>query len=726
MHGFENTGGYMQSITHELNEAQEKAVTLPLTNTLVLAGAGSGKTRVLVHRMAWLIAKEGIRLEQILAVTFTNKAANEMRERLSPLIDAPKHRLWVGTFHGIAHRILRRYYEKAGLPESFQILDSDDQLRLIKRTIKALNIDEEHWPPKKVQWFINGKKDEGIRADKVEDYGELYTRTLKQIYQAYDEALKRGGLLDFAELLLRVHELFLQDKALLSHFQHQFKVILIDEFQDTNTIQYAWMRLLASGGATIMAVGDDDQSIYGWRGAKIENIQRFSRDFKNTEVIRLEQNYRSTQNILQAANALIDNNAKRMGKTLWTAGEEGSPISLYCAFNEMDEARFICERVMRLKADEHFSLRECAILYRSNAQSRVLEEMLLRQGIPYRIYGGFRFFERAEIKDVLAYLRLVSNSYDDAAFERVVNLPTRGIGDRTLTVLRSYSRDNNVSLWQAATSLLDEKAFSNRAHQALSGFLNLIEQLKMNTASLSLDETVRHVITHSGLWAHYSQSKSEKATSKLENMEELVTAAKEFSQEERDIAANLSEFLNHASLEAGEGEASIDEDAIQLMTLHSAKGLEFPIVFIAGLEEGVFPSYQSVDEPGRLEEERRLCYVGITRARQHLYLTYAEVRRLYGREEYHRPSRFIRELPQSVIEEVRLSAKAPIVKRAPFKRIPLEKEAKGFTLGQSVSHKTFGEGTVLAFEGSGESQRVQVRFPRVGSKWLVLKYAQLQ
>ncbi len=709
----------------DLNEAQQQAVTLPLVNALVLAGAGSGKTRVLVQRMAWLIANNGLSPNDILAVTFTNKAAKEMRERLEPLIHLPMRALWVGTFHGIAHRILRAHYQKAGLPESFQILDSDDQLRLIKRTMRTLNIDEDHWPPKKVQWFINGKKDEGIRAHHIDDAGDLYTKTLKTIYEAYDETLKRSGLLDFAELLLRAHELFLNDAELLSQYQNRFKVILIDEFQDTNTIQYAWMRLLAGGGATVMAVGDDDQSIYGWRGAKIENIQRFSRDFANTQVIRLEQNYRSTGNILQAANALIDNNDKRMGKNLWTDGDSGEPISLYCAFNEVDEARFIAERVLNLRNDEHYSYADFAILYRSNAQSRVLEEMLIKQSIPYRIYGGFRFFERAEIKDVLAYLRLVCNADDDAAFERVVNLPTRGIGDRTLNMLRAHARDNALSLWQASRALIDEKVFPARAHNALAGFLNLIETLKMNTASVTLDEVVRHVITHSGLWAHYSKNKNEKATSKLENMEELVTAAKQFSMEEHNSDISLSAFLNHASLEAGEGEANSEEEAISLMTLHAAKGLEFPVVFIAGLEEGLFPSYQSVDEPGRLEEERRLCYVGVTRARKKLFLTYAEVRRLYGREEYHRPSRFLREMPQEVLEEIRLSQKAPVVKKSPFRQKIKETQACGLSLGQAVTHKTFGEGTVLAFEGCGESQRVQVKFPRVGSKWLVMKYAQL-
>lgn len=711
----------------DLNAEQQKAVSLPLVNALVLAGAGSGKTRVLVHRMAWLIEKENIRPEEMLAVTFTNKAAGEMRERLAPLIGVPVRHLWVGTFHGIANRLLRRHYQRAGLPESFQILDSEDQLRLIKRTMKNLNIDEENWPPKKVQWFINGKKDEGIRANHIHTHGDPYTDTLIKIYLAYDDVLKRSGLLDFAELLLRAHELLLNDPELLAHYQARMKVILIDEFQDTNTIQYAFIRLIAGGGATLMAVGDDDQSIYGWRGAKIENIKRFTRDFPGTETVRLEQNYRSTGNILLAANALIDNNSSRMGKTLWTADEDGAPIYLYAAFNEIDEARYITERMLHLREEDHISFKEMAVLYRSNAQSRVLEEMLIKMQIPYRIYGGFRFFERAEIKDVLAYLRLMENADDDSAFERVVNFPTRGIGERTLEIVRQKARGNEQSLMQAATTILEESGLAARAHQALSGFMLLIETMKEQGVGQDLGELIRMVLQQSGLQAHHKQSHHEKAKSRLENMEELITAAKQFAREDSDEEATLCTFLTHASLEAGEGEADDDDDAVQLMTLHSAKGLEFPIVFIAGLEEGIFPSYQSVDEIGRLEEERRLCYVGVTRARVKLFLSYAEVRRLYGREEYHRPSRFLRELPQEVMEEVRLSAKAPVVRKTAFaNKIVKETTGGGLNLGQSVAHKTFGEGTVLAFEGQGEGLRVQVKFPRHGSKWLVMKYASLE
>lgn len=710
-----------------LNTPQQEAVTLPLCHALILAGAGSGKTRVLVERIAWLIQHMDIQPHAILAVTFTNKAAGEMKSRLADLLHMSVEALWVGTFHGIAHRLLRRHYEEADLPQAFQILDSDDQLRMVKRVCRAMGLDEDKWPPKKIQWFINAKKDEGLRAKHIETHQDPYLITMKKVYEAYEIACHRAGVVDFAELLLKAHEVLLHNPDLLSHYQHRFKAILIDEFQDTNTIQYAWIRLLAGHDIPVMVVGDDDQSIYGWRGAKIENIQRFEKDFKKTKVIRLEQNYRSTETILEAANALIGNNAQRMGKALWTEDKSGEPIHLYAAFNEVDEARFVVDRIKQL-LDTDYTANDIAILYRSNAQSRVIEEMCLKASLPYRIYGGFRFFERAEIKDVLSYCRLIAQQDDDMAFERVVNFPTRGIGDKTLEQVRELARTESHSLWEASQRILSADGLTQRAKNALQSFLDLIQRLKEETSTLPLDELVNHVITHSGLWAHHTQSKNEKAQSRSENLKELVSAAKQFELEKdslHDIGL-LNAFLSHASLEAGDTQASADEDSIHLMTLHAAKGLEFPVVFMVGMEEGLFPSRQTLDELDRLEEERRLCYVGITRARKVLYLTYAEVRRLYGREEYHRPSRFVRELPQALLEEVRMKGATPVMKSASFSSpIVQEESADGLSLGQVVRHQKFGEGVVLNFEGSGGHRRVQVNFKQVGVKWLVMQYANL-
>lgn len=716
-----------QTQASQLNEPQQEAVKLPLCNALILAGAGSGKTRVLVERMAWLIQKENLSPQSILAVTFTNKAAGEMKSRLQALLDTPVQHLWVGTFHGIAHRLLRRHYVEANLPEAFQILDSDDQLRMVKRVCRSLELDEDKWQPKKVQWFINGKKDEGLRAAHIDCLHDMYLETMKKVYLAYEEACQRAGVVDFAELLLKAHEILLHNPGLLSHYQHRFEAILIDEFQDTNTIQYAWIRLLAGPNIPVMVVGDDDQSIYGWRGAKIENIQRFERDFVNTKTIRLEQNYRSSATILKAANALIDNNTSRMGKALWTTDKEGDPIRLYAAFNEVDEARFIIDRIKQLLED-NYTPADIAILYRSNAQSRVLEEMCLKMGVPYRIYGGFRFFERAEIKDVLSYCHLIAEPNNDMAFERVVNLPTRGIGDKTLEIVRILAREQSISLWQAAKNVIADDGLTSRAKTALNSFLELIAALTEQTASVHLEELVNHVITHSGLWAHHTQSKNEKAQSRMENLKELVSAAKQFELEKEELSGIelLNLFLAHASLEAGETQASEDEVSIHLMTMHAAKGLEFPIVFISGMEEGLFPSRRAIEDLNGLEEERRLCYVGITRAREKLFLTYAEVRRLYGREEYHRASRFLRELPQSLIEEVRMKGRTSVVKpvHRPTQSIR-ETEVDGLKLGQVVKHKKFGEGTVLNFEGSGQHRRVQVKFRNDGVKWLVTQYANL-
>ncbi|UUE57422.1 DNA helicase II [Pectobacterium aroidearum] len=709
-----------------LNDKQRDAVAAPRSNLLVLAGAGSGKTRVLVHRIAWLLSVENCSPYSIMAVTFTNKAAAEMRHRIDHLIGTSQGGMWIGTFHGLAHRLLRAHHMDANLPQDFQILDSEDQLRLLKRLIRALNLDEKQWPPRQAMWFINGKKDEGLRPQHIESYGNPIEQTWQRVYQAYQEACDRAGLVDFAELLLRAHELWLNKPHVLNHYRERFTNILVDEFQDTNRIQYAWIRMLAGDSAKVMIVGDDDQSIYGWRGAQVENIQLFLKDFAGAETIRLEQNYRSTSNILKAANALIAHNGGRLGKNLWTDGVEGEPISLYCAFNELDEARYVVNRIKTWQ-ENGGALKDNAILYRSNAQSRVLEEALLQQSMPYRIYGGMRFFERQEIKDALSYLRLIANRNDDAAFERVVNTPTRGIGDRTLDVVRQTSRDRQLTLWQATRALLQEKVLAGRAAASLQRFIELIDVLAYETSELPLHVQTDRVIKDSGLWSMYEQEKGEKGQARVENLEELVTATRQFSyQEEDQDLMPLQAFLSHAALEAGEGQADANQDAVQLMTLHSAKGLEFPQVFIVGMEEGMFPSQMSLDEGGRLEEERRLAYVGVTRAMEKLTITYAESRRLYGKEAYHRPSRFVGELPEECVEEVRL--RASVSRPVNHQRLgtPITQNDSGYKLGQRVRHAKFGEGTIVNLEGSGDHARLQVAFQGQGIKWLVAAYARLE
>ncbi|MBD3669574.1 MAG: DNA helicase II, partial [Gammaproteobacteria bacterium] len=620
-------------ITHlidSLNDSQREAVCAQPGPMLVVAGAGSGKTRVLVHRIAWLIQVEGISAYGILAVTFTNKAAGEMRSRIESLLKSPAGGMWVGTFHGLAHRILRAHWREAGLPQTFQILDSDDQQRMIKRVIRALELDEAHWPARQAQWYINARKDEGKRPGHIDDQGDPYIRTMVKIYQAYEEACERAGVVDFAELLLRAHELWLKHPDILKHYQQRFRHILVDEFQDTNAIQYAWLRLLAGEAGTLFVVGDDDQSIYGWRGAKIEHIQRFAQDYPRTTTIRLEQNYRSTGNILAAANAVISHNSERLGKELWTSSGDGEPIYLYRAFSEIDESRFVVERIQKW-VDEGGSRNDCAVLYRSNAQSRVIEETLMMAGVPYRVYGGLRFFERAEIKDALAYLRLTSNRHDDPSFERVVNVPTRGIGNKSVEAIREQARAYNTSMWSAANRIVQEKMLPARATNAIKVFLELVEELAVaTTTDMVLYEQVEHVRVNSGLIEHFKKEKGEKGQARLENLEELVNAARGFEYDDLGELSELDAFLAHAALEAGEGQADAWEECVHLMTLHSAKGLEFPLVFMVGVEEGLFPHQMSRDEPGRLEEERRLCYVGMTRAMQVLYLSCAEARRLHG------------------------------------------------------------------------------------------------
>ncbi|MBI3771864.1 MAG: DNA helicase II [Gammaproteobacteria bacterium] len=713
-------------ILNGLNPAQREAVSAPPGQQLVLAGAGSGKTRVLVHRIAWLLRVENASPYNILAVTFTNKAAAEMRGRIEQLLGTPIGGMWVGTFHNLAHRLLRAHWKDAGLPQQFQILDAEDQLRLIKRIMRQLEIDESKWAPKQVMWFINGRKDDGQRPAQITPAPDPYTKQMIRLYQAYEDACRQSGLVDFAELLLRAYELLRDRPDILHHYRQRLRYVLVDEFQDTNTIQYAWLRLLAGDSGNLFAVGDDDQSIYGWRGARIENIHRFSKDYPKTQTIRMEQNYRSTATILKAANALIANNSDRLGKELWTDGEEGEPLHVYTAFNDLDEARFVAERIRQWVADGH-ARREAAILYRSNAQSRVLEEALIRAGIPYRIYGGQRFFERQEIKDALAYLRLISNRSDDASFERVINTPTRGIGERSVVLMREYARQHGIGMWQALLTIINDNALPARALSALQNFVALIEKMALDTLGLTLAEQVDHVTASSGLLDHYRKEKGEKGQARIENLEELINAAREF---EYDVAAEeneldpLSAFLSHAALEAGDTQGDPWEDCVQLMTLHSAKGLEFPLVFICGVEEGLFPHQMSMDEPGRLEEERRLCYVGITRARQLLYLTHAEQRRLHGQEHHSLPSRFIREIPATLLLDVRPKARITRPVRD-WNDDDDELNADGLRLGQRVLHSKFGEGVVLDCEGRGSNARVQVNFNSVGTKWLVAAYANL-
>jgi len=710
----------ISDLLENLNDTQREAVAAPPVHQLVVAGAGSGKTRVLAHRIAYLVRTGEVSPQGILAVTFTNKAARQMRDRIETMLDMPVRQMWVGTFHGIAHRLLRAHWKEAGLPQTFQILDSDDQHRTIKRLLKQMELDEARWPPKQIQWFINGQKDEGRRPEHVDHHNAPFEEQMMRIYAAYEEICKRSGLVDFAELLLRAHEILLHNKHLLDHYQRRFQHILVDEFQDTNTIQYAWLRLLAGDNNPLFAVGDDDQSIYGWRGAKIENIQRFTKDFPNTRTVRLEQNYRSTGTILSAANALIEHNSNRLGKNLWTDGSDGELILVYEAFNDLEEARYIVNSIKNC-IDKGIPRNEIAVLYRSNAQSRIIEEGLLRNAIPYKVYGGMRFFERQEVKHALAYLRLISNRNDDASFERVVNTPTRGIGEKTVQMIREQARAYNITLWQAAQQLLDDKQFNARAGNAIQAFMYLIEEMAVETQDMPLHDITEAMLKTSTLLASYEKDKSEKAQMRVDNLAELVTAARQFEHEEDELS-ELDSFLAHAALESGEGQASEYEDPVQLMTLHTAKGLEFEHVYLTGLEEGLFPHRMSMDEPGRLDEERRLCYVGITRAKQQLTISYANVRRLHGNEQYTQPSRFISELPKEYVQEVRIKRQAATASTMQIETA----SSNGFQLGSRVTHAKFGEGTVTSSEGDGAHARVQVNFDDIGSKWLVIAYANLQ
>jgi DNA helicase-2/ATP-dependent DNA helicase PcrA len=728
-----------QDLLPTLNDEQRAAVTAPIGPVLVLAGAGSGKTRVLTHRAAWLILEHGVSPHGLMAVTFTNKAASEMRGRIESLLGMPADALWIGTFHGLSHRMLRRHWREARLPQSFQILDQDDQERLVRKIIREQNLDEQRWVPREVQGFINSSKDEGRRARHLADRNDPTRKQLIQLYKAYEDRCEAAGVVDFAELLLRSFEVLRDAPGLGEYYRGRFRHVLVDEFQDTNGIQYDWLRQLVGTTGAPFVVGDDDQSVYRWRGARVENMQHFRRDFGAT-VYKLEQNYRSTQVILAAANAVIARNTDRMGKELWTATKGGEPIRVYAAFNERDEADFVIDRI-REHERRGLPLSAAAVLYRSNAQSRTFEEALMAARIPYRVYGGLRFFERAEIKDALAYLRIVQSRDDDIAFERVVNLPARGIGGATLEQLRNDARDRNRSLWQAGLALLD--ALPARAANALRGFHALIDRLSVEVAELPLAEQVKHVIERSGLRDHHAKEKDNKGEARVENLDELVNAAEAFAPDADDGLSPLASFLAHATLESGETQAATGLDCVQLMTLHAAKGLEFPTVFLVGLEEGLFPSERSAFDPDRLPEERRLCYVGLTRAMQRLYLTHAESRRIFGRTSYRDPSRFLSELPAEAVEDVRprisvsrpLYASERIALAAPHpgeaarrrsRALPVAGEELPMRLGTRVRHAKFGEGTILRFEGQGDTRQVQVNFETVGLKTLMFELARLE
>lgn len=711
-----------------LNEPQQQAVKSDARHLLVLAGAGSGKTSVLTHRMAWLIESGQAAPHGTLAVTFTNKAAREMRQRLEELLPNSPRGMWIGTFHGIAHRLLKAHWRAANLPENFQVMDSDDQHRLVKRIINELNLKDDTLDSRKVQWFINGQKDEGIRAKFVAKTFGKQDEIFRQIYVAYEELCQRSGLVDFGELLLRAHELWLNNQSVLDHYRNHFQQVLVDEFQDTNTVQYAWLRVLCGDQVKLTVVGDDDQSIYGWRGAKVENIQQIQTDYPDTELVRLEQNYRSTATILDAANAVINNNSNRLGKKLWTDGEKGDPISLYAAFNELDEARYIADNIESLMA-KGTNADNIALLYRSNAQSRVLEESLIHLQIPYRIYGGVRFYERQEVRNVLSYLRLVASRNDDAAFERIVNVPARGIGAKSVDNIRSAAREQGCSLWDASVFMLETGLLKAKAGASVNAFLTLINELDESSVESDLSDLCKLVVETSGLKAHYDKEGTEKAIARKENMQEVVNASKQYESQDGELSP-IEAFLSEASLDAGDAQASEDEDSIHLMTLHSAKGLEFEQVYMAGMEENLFPHKMSMDSVDGLAEERRLCYVGITRAKRNLCISYAETRRLYGSDTRNRPSRFISEIPEELVDAIRPVAKVtPSLSSDSYRpraAITTETGQPGLHLGSSVRHPMFGEGVVVAAAGNGANASVTIAFEGEGVKELMLQYAKLE
>ncbi len=709
-----------------LNEAQSAAVTTDAQHALVLAGAGSGKTRVLVYRIAWLLAAEGISPYAILAVTFTNKAAAQMRNRVATLLDKPSSGMWIGTFHSIALRLLTMHHKEAGLPKNFQILDSEDQYRLIRRVVADLELDEKQWQPRMLQGYINGKKNEGIRADEIEDFGDDNSATMIKVYQHYDDHCNRGGLVDFAEMLLRTHQLLLNNPTLLQHYQGRFGAILVDEFQDTNAIQSAFIRLLAGQNNKIMVVGDDDQSIYAWRGAKIDHIIGFKDLYPNTIQYKLEQNYRSTNTILQAANAVIKNNSKRLGKELWSQQSDGELIDYYGAYSEYDEAAFVAEEIEKI-IDAGVEGDKIAILYRSNMQSRLLEENLLKHGIAYKVYGGLRFFERMEIKDVLAYVRLINNRHDDVGFERIINTPTRGLGNKTINQIRNCAMLNQISLFSACQVLLKNSKLTTRAATSLAAFINMIDEFDHNHDKEKLNPLFADVIERTGLREHYQKEPPEKAITRLENLDELLNAAETFvkSEEDEQIGMTaLASFLAQVSLEAGERASDKDTPCVQLMTLHAAKGLEFPYVFLVGLEQGLFPHQNSMEDPEKLQEERRLCYVGITRAEKKLCMTYATSRRIRGRTTGCLPSRFLTEIPQKLVEQIQGNVYAA-VKFATTHSNNSQLFSQYYS-GVMVKHAIFGEGIIIEQSGKGEYTQIMVEFADHGTKILAAKFAKLE
>ena len=709
-----------------LNEAQTAAVTTDAQHSLVLAGAGSGKTRVLVYRIAWLLAAEGVSPYSVLALTFTNKAAAEMRNRVAELLDKPARGMWIGTFHSIALRLLTMHHKEAGLPKNFQILDSEDQYRLIRRVISDLELDEKQWIPRSVQAFINDKKNDGVRPAEIDDFGDDSSATLTKIYQHYDDHCNRGGLVDFAEMLLCTHQMLLNNTPLLEHYQGRFGCILVDEFQDTNEIQSAFVRLLAGTKNRVMVVGDDDQSIYAWRGAKIDHIIGFKDLYANVIQYKLEQNYRSTNNILTAANAVIKNNAKRLGKELWSEQGDGELIQYYGAYSEYDEAAFVAEEVENI-IDSGVDGDHIAILYRSNMQSRLLEENLLKHNIAYKVYGGLRFFERMEIKDVLAYVRLINNRHDDVGFERVINTPTRGLGAKTVNQIRNCAMINQISLFSACKILLEKGSLAARASGSLAGFINMIDEFDHNHDKEQLNPLFDDVIERTGLRDHYQKEPPEKALTRLENLDELLNAAETFVKPEEDDQIGmtaLASFLAQVSLEAGERASDKDVPCVQLMTLHAAKGLEFPYVFLVGLEQGLFPHQNSMEDPEKLQEERRLCYVGITRAEQKLFMTYATSRRIRGRTQGCAPSKFLREIPNKQVNQIQ--GNVFTTPRASMFASQDDSEYSQYKPGVLVSHKIFGEGMVLELSGQGDYTQIMVEFTQHGTKILAAKFAKLE
>jgi len=719
-----------------LNNKQLEAVTLPQQSALILAGAGSGKTRVLTARIAWLIQTEQVSPTGLLAVTFTNKAAKEMLTRITASLPINTRGMWVGTFHGLCNRLLRAHHREAGLPASFQILDIADQLSVIKRLMKLMNVDDEKFPPKQVQNYINGCKDEGLRAHAVDAY-DPHSQKLREIFEEYDKQCQRDGVADFAELLLRCYELLERDANIRQHYQNRFRYILVDEFQDTNRLQYQWLKLLAGKENCMFAVGDDDQSIYSFRGARVGNMRDFETDFNVQSVVKLEENYRSHSNILDAANAIISHNKNRLGKNLWTSAGAGEPVRVYQAYNDNDEAQFIVDEIKMLHA-EGTELGEMALLYRSNAQSRVLEHALFSANLPYRVYGGLRFFERAEIKHALAYMRLIANANDDTALLRVINFPARGIGARSLEQLQEAARAENCSLWQAA---INKVGHGKVGGKGIDGFVALIRQMVDEAYGISLSELAELATTLSGLKAHYQNEKE--GEDRIANLEELVTAAVAFTNQDFGNHSNtdgeteqdlLTQFLSHASLEAGEHQADVGREALQLMTVHASKGLEFKVVFISGLEEGLCPHEQSTYEANGLEEERRLMYVAVTRARQRLYLSHAQSRMLHGQVRYGIPSRFLDEIPEELLKHLNSKPVAKSGYGRDYNELPAmmskqqsstQKNAMPWKVGQQVAHSKFGNGVVVSYEGNANDMRVQVNFGREGLKWLALEFAKL-